>query len=137
MGKKEYLDALKYATDLKNAWNDDKEYHKWLKRQYKKNRPYPAHRDKLSHSMRDGIEWQRFMADKDGEGWVLYGFVGFDPEDVALATDAEIDEWFRENMEIRIYSDYDCTGRSFTRWIDWHRNPDNSISYVHSVGIDV
>lgn len=137
MSKKEYLDALKYATDLKKAWNNDKEYHKWLKRQYKNNGTYAAQRDKLAHSMRDGIVWQRFMADDDGEGWKLYGFVDFDPEDVALASDGEIDEWFRDNMEIRIYSDYDCTGRSFTRWIDWHRNPDGSISYVHSVGIDV
>lgn len=132
-----YLNELKKATDLKSAWGDVKAYHKWLKRQYREHGTYAAQTDKLAHSMRDGLEWRRFRADEDGEGWTLYGFVDFDPEDVALASDGEIDEWFEENMAIRIYSDYDCTGRPFTHWLDWHRNPDGSISYVHSVGIDV
>lgn len=151
MSNMDYLNALKTATDLKQAWGDTNEYHKWLKRQYKKYGTYAAQQDKLAHSIGDGTMFQRFHADTDGEGWYWYGFVtpydmvyDYDKDEFGSVeevyldlTDDEIDEWFEENMAIRIHSDYDCTGRSFTRWIDWHRNPDGSISYVHSVGIDV
>lgn len=139
-----YLEGLKRADDLKKAWGNDREYHKWLKRQYKSYGTY-ALRDKLVHSLCEGTRWQRFRADEDGEGWRLYGFVMgeefSDWYDLAETTDdltdEDIDEWFEGHMAIRIHSDYDCTGRAYTQWIDWHRNPDGSISYVHQVGLDV
>lgn len=79
----------------------------------------------------------RSRTEENGEDWVEYGFTQIDPEDAALATDAEIDEWFEECMAVRIHSDHDCTGRAFTRFIDWHRNPDGRISYVHHMALDI
>lgn len=87
----------------------------------------------------------------DGETWVDYGFIlpediifDFDPDvtptewDAYLdLTDEEINEWIRDNMEVNIYSAYDCTGGAFTRWIDWHRNPCGLISYQHHMGLDI
>lgn len=52
-------------------------------------------------------------------------------------TDEEINQFFNDEMWVRIYSDYDCTGRSFTRFIHWHRNPCGLISYQHHMGIDI
>lgn len=138
-----WLNALK-TTDLSKAMGmDTKQYHRWLKGQYKEYGTY-ALRDRLAHSMYDGTMWQRFRADEDGEGWRLYGFVlgeefadWYDVETTNDLTDEEVDEWFEDHMAILFYSDYDCTGRAFTQWIDWHRNPDGAISYVHKVGLDV
>ena len=63
----------------------------------------------------------------------LYGFIEL-PEDMS---DGEIDDWFEWNMRRRINSPYDCTGQWFTEYIDWHRNPDGVISFVHTMGLDV
>lgn len=67
----------------------------------------------------------------DSELWYRVGM--FDPMD---DTDEELQEWFDE-MRIVINSDYDCTGRAFTRYISWHRNPNGMVSYVHALGLDV
>lgn len=85
------------------------------------------------------------------ESWVDYGYIlpgdivfDFDPDvtptewDAYLdLTDEEVNEWIEENVVVRIYSDYDCTGRAFTTSVDWHRNPCGLISYQHHMTIDI
>ena len=94
------------------------------------------------------LEADRVCWDDDGEGWRVYGYImpsdilhhfvyGKIWEDYLSLTDDEIQEFVDECMTVRIYSDYDCTGRPFTRWVDWHRNPCGLISYVHAMAIDV
>lgn len=68
----------------------------------------------------------------DCDNWVEYGFLkGKD------YSDDEVREILDEAVRYNIYSPYDCTGKAFTLWIDWHRNPSGLISYVHHVGLDV
>lgn len=97
------------------------------------------------------LEADRVCWDDDGESWMVYGYIKpsdilyyFDRdekhgilEDYLSLTDDDIREFVDECMMVRIYSDYDCTGRPFTRWIDWHRNPCGLISYVHAMALDV
>lgn len=73
----------------------------------------------------------RIRYEGNGEYWTEYGFlIGTD------YTDEQVQEIIDEMYE-RIYSLYDCTGRPFTRWIDWHRNPSGLISYRHYKGLDI
>lgn len=103
--------------------------------------------DRIKNSM---MHKPRYRADADGEGYVEYGFVvpekmvydnGGDTEALeesyTTISDAEVSEWFEENVVIRIFSPYDCTGKPFTRFLDWHRNPSGLVSYVHHVEYDV
>ena len=63
-----------------------------------------------------------------------FGFLEFDE----WMTDEDIDSWFDEYMRIRIPPNmyWDCTGRAFTNWISWHRNPNGWVSFVHCVAYD-
>ena len=94
------------------------------------------------------LEDDRVCLDDDGESWRVYGYIK--PSDILYylgrhaiwenyisLTDDDIREFVDECMTVRIYADYDCTGRPFTRWIDWHRNPCGLISYVHAMAVDV
>lgn len=77
--------------------------------------------------------WQKsrvYCGPDDYESYREYGFLGVD------MTDEEINEAVNE-MWIHIYSQYDCTGKPFTQWIDTHANPSGFVSFVHSIGIDV
>lgn len=137
-----WLEALRETSLMGAMGMTDKAYHKWLKSQYLKYGKSAA-RDRLAHSMGDGFLWQRFHADDDGEGWCRYGFAtdaitdDFGVDSCDELTDSEITEWFDEYVAVRIWSDHDCTGKAFTRMIDWHRNPDGSISFVHRMSVDV
>lgn len=71
---------------------------------------------------------------ESGENFSLFGFL---PEKFSKYSDDEIRELLDENMREEIRSPYDCTGKRFTMWIDFHRNPCGRISYVHRMGIDV
>lgn len=73
-------------------------------------------------------------ATEDGEYFSLFGFI---PEKFNKYSDEEIQELLDECMREEIRSPYDCTGKRFTMWIDFHRNPCGRISYVHRMGIDV
>lgn len=97
--------------------------------------------DRLAHSLMDGRYCERCIADRDGVTY--YGFLSgddftfyYDVDTVDDLTDEEIDEWFEENMKVRICSPFDCTGKLFTWVIDWHRNPCGAISYVHKMVYD-
>ena len=63
------------------------------------------------------------------EGVVEFGFLG----DV---TDEEASEII-ESMSFGTGVSYDCSGRLFTFLIDWHRNPDGNVSYIHQMEIDI
>lgn len=73
-------------------------------------------------------------ANEDGEGFTEYGFL---PDKLSVYSDEEVQEWIDENMWEEIRSPYDCTGKRFSYWIHFHRNPCGRISYVHRMGIDV
>ena len=97
------------------------------KKFYKNREGRRAKGDTLRHSLN---EKARVRWDEGGEGGREYGIEFMDGW-----TDEEINEYFDSQRE-EIHSIYDCTGRPFTRWIDWHRNPDGSVSYVHQLELD-
>lgn len=71
-----------------------------------------------------------FYDDNEWDRYNEYGFLGYN------LTDEEINE-IVEEMWLRIYSPYDCTGKHFTLWINTHRNPSGLVSFVHRIGVDV
>ena len=75
-------------------------------------------------------ERKRIRWDENGEGWREYGI-----EHMEDWSDEAVSGYFN-SCQVVIRSDYDCTGRPFTQWIDWHRNPDGSVSYVHKLALD-
>ena len=86
------------------------------------------------------VEGRVHCDDDDYESYTEYGFLSFSsgkPLDGNKYTDEEIREFIDDSMVMRIYSPYDCTGKLFTVWIEWHRNPSGLISYRHRVGLDV
>lgn len=87
--------------------------------------------DDKEQSLTESLRFKRRYRYED-EGWKEYGFIWFNDSE----TDEDVQEWFDDNMVIRIYSDYDCTGRPFTFTLDWHRNPNGLVSFIHHVLID-
>lgn len=100
---------------------------KVLKRMYKK--AHPTRENDFGWSLREA---DRVMTEDGEEGWTEYGFYALD----SSMTNDEISEWFEENVVVRIWSDYDCTGKPFTAWLHWHRNPCGLVSFVHYLSID-
>lgn len=75
----------------------------------------------------------RTLYDEEG-GYKEYGIL---PEDGTPTTDDEIREYIEDNIKLPpIYSPFDCTGRHFTRWVDYKRTP-AGIAIIHSVGMDI
>ena len=74
-------------------------------------------------------DWHRVYY-HDGDSWTEFAL--FEGDD---CTDEEISEYVN-SMRIRINSPYDCTGKVFTEWINWHRNPNGWISVIHHKAID-
>ena len=98
------------------------------KNAYKRN--HRGERDVLDSSL---LEESRLACrDEDWETCFEFGFLSKRTD----LTDEEIEEMV-EDMTIRIYSPYDCTGKRFTRWITTHRNPSGLVSYIHEMGLDV
>lgn len=74
----------------------------------------------------------RLIADKnDSESWYEYGILHMEDW-----SDEAVSGYF-DSRKLRIYSQYDCTGKPFTFWLHWHRNPDRSVSFVHQLCVDV
>ena len=70
-----------------------------------------------------------FRADYDT--FYEYGFIkGSETWD-----DNDVHEWV-DDVWMDIRSPYDCTGKVFTAYIGWHRNPNGIISFVHCKSID-
>ena len=76
----------------------------------------------------------RVRYDEDGEGCKEYGIL---PEDGTETTDEEIREYIKDYIELPpINSPYDCTGKRFTRWVDYKRTP-AGIVIIHATGLDI
>ena len=76
----------------------------------------------------------RYCSDDDWESYIEFGFL---PDYTRTYSDEEVEEWIDDYMRMVINSPYDCTGKLFSAWIDWHRNPTGLISYRHCIGIDI
>lgn len=91
--------------------------------------------DLLTDPLRFPIStFSRRRYDEDGEGWRDYGII---PSDLVHEAEGDIDGWLWSLFGVEINSPYDCTGRPFTMMIDWHLNPDGSVSFVHWMSLDV
>lgn len=101
---------------------------KFLKDEYKKSNRRP--RDVLDNSLLE--ESRLAYPDDDWETCIEFGYLSNRTD----LTDEEIEE-ICDDMTLRIYSLYDCTGLRFTRWITTHRNPSGLVSFVHYMGLDV
>lgn len=88
-------------------------------------------RDRVDRLSKGLLVADRVRYDDDGESWREYGF-----RDFGDATDEEIQAYFNR-MQVVILSPYDCTGKPFTNWIDYHRNPCGLVSFVHRLSLDV
>lgn len=88
-------------------------------------------RDPLAVPLSEG--WRSF---NDGETGTDYRLLPDNPDDPY--TDDQIREYIEDSDVYygRINSPYDCTGRRFTRWIDWKRTP-AGIVLLHSWGLDI
>lgn len=70
---------------------------------------------------------------ENGESVTEYGWV--DPEN---CTDEEIQEYFDDQRRyVHWPAQWDCSGQLFTVCIDWKRNPNGMVSYVHRMALDV
>lgn len=95
---------------------------------------------KKSLNRGDDYEWDSMIdsprsgcGDDNWDTMVQYGF--FDGHN---KSDADVREFIDEYIRIRPpYSPYDCTGRPFTMYVHWHRNPSGLISFVNHIGLDV
>ena len=106
-----------------------KEVRKFLKNLGKGEVKRRSHGDRYAVSLQN--EPRRIA--KDYDSCAEYGFIEADG-----CTDGEIREWLDENVRIPHYcSPYDCTGKAFTMFLDWHRNPCGLVSYKHTIGYDV
>lgn len=75
-----------------------------------------------------------YCSDDDWESYIEFGFL---PDYTRTYSDEEVEDWIDDRMRMVINSPYDCTGKLFSAWIDWRRNPTGLISYRHCIGIDV
>lgn len=75
----------------------------------------------------------RRMYAANGESIAEYGWC--DPEG---CTDEEIQKYFDEQrLKVNWPTQLDCSGQMFTVSIDWKRNPNGMVSYVHRMALDV
>ncbi len=108
---------------------NDKGTKKKFKKAFKYKQGKPKHSEPLT------IE-PRFIFDEEfPEYFSEVGFLPFKADE--NTTEAEIIEYYEENMERKIYSMYDCTGKTFSCGFKYHINPNGMISYRHDMGIDI
>lgn len=89
---------------------------------------YAAQTDKLAKSIQE--DWRTVYANEYGESWYEYCIFQDDGE-----TDEEIQDYV-DSLVLHNYSQYDCTGKPFTRWTHWKRVP-AGIVIIHALGLDV
>lgn len=91
------------------------------------------HRDPLEKPLTDG--WRRIYSDEYGEDGKDYRILVV--EDPADWTDEDIEEYIMDKVGYPpINSPYDCTGKRFTAWTSWSKQP-VGIVMIHSFGLDV
>ena len=91
------------------------------------------YKNKDDYKMPSLIDDWHVKYDDDGDCWTEYGLCELSDE----YTDMEIEKYLYEELALKIFSPYDCTGTAFTMWINWHRNPNGMISIIHHKGLDV
>lgn len=130
-----------FAGEMKDCFSTEKKWRKFMKKwyltEYRKDLNYAEHI--LNKHAQPLTAKGRTYCD-EYEEYTEYGFMANykgEPINGDEYTDEDIREFIDDNMRMRIYSPYDCTGKPFTLWIDWHRNPSGLISYRHRIGIDV
>ena len=92
-----------------------------------------CYKQKPARSVAPLWDEDRSVADGD-EAYIDFGFL---PEGSSDWSDEDIVDYLDDGYRMTIRSPYDCTGRPFTRWFHWHRNPCGRVSFTHHVGIDV
>lgn len=118
------------AAQLVNGFPTERNFRAFMKKMYKHEfggRTAPTVRG-LTERPRRRYE----DADGYGEYWTEYGFFNG-----AGMSDDDIREYIDENIRVRIYSPYDCTGQPFTRFVHWHKNPTGLVSYINYMALDV
>lgn len=102
---------------------------RFLKRLCKKEIARKSHGDRYAVPLHERVR----VGKADYEGYTEYGFYEDNGE-----TDEEIRDFLNEEYRIPFhYEAWDCTGKPFTCWITFHRNPCGWISFQHVVGYDV
>ena len=90
-------------------------------------------RDPLEKPLTDG--WRTVYSNEYGEGG--YDFRILQVGNPADWTDEEIEEYIMCEVGYPpICSPYDCTGKRFTSWVSWSRQP-VGIVMIHNWGLDV
>lgn len=117
-------------TGIKNK-RDEKIVRKLLKR----------HAKTQMHNLKDPYKVSLMESPRKGngsyDGYVEYGLYELD-EDQKSLSDQELKKLVYDEMAIpEWHSQYDCTGKPFTEFINIHKNPCGLISIVHHVGYDV
>lgn len=146
MGKARYDDLRKdieLASEIEkyfraNSPATEEQINKWRGREIRRIRDKIA---KIDWEFPDPLEkplterWRGIMDDECGEfGYDYRIFPTENPDDW---TDDDIEEYIRCEVGYPpINSPYDCTGRRFTMWTNWSRQP-IGIVMVHRWGLDV
>lgn len=110
---------------------DKKTLHKILKR-YVKNKTRDS-KDPYDISLME----QPRVGNASYDGYTKYGLYEM-TEDQKQMTDEELRDLIYETFAIPAqHSPYDCTGKAFTEFISFHKNPCGLLSIVHHIGYDV
>lgn len=124
------------ARELVNGFPTERNFRIFMKKMYKHEfggRPAPTVFSLMERArIRDDGE-----PDDCQPYWKEYGYFDGHWSDGTEMTDEEIREYIDEYISVRVYSPYDCTGESFTRFIHWHKNPSGLVSYINYMTIDV
>lgn len=123
---------VKHGVDERTA---EKAFHKFLKAYGKRKVAESSRGDQYAVSL---SEKPRRICDRnDYDSYYEYGIYELDEEQEQM-TDAELGKEIYECFRIPFqYEAWDCTGKPFTEYINWHRNPCGYVSIVHCIGIDV
>ena len=71
------------------------------------------------------------------DGYVEYGLYELSEEQERMTEQELRNEIYEEFAIPEWHSQYDCTGKAFTEYISFHKNPCGLISIIHHVGYDV
>lgn len=117
-------------TGIKNK-RDEKIVRKFLKR----------HAKTQMHNLKDPYKVSLMESPRKGngsyDGYVEYGLYELSEEQKRM-TEQELRDEIYEAFAIPVWhSPYDCTGKAFTQFISFHKNPCGLVSIIHHVGYDV
>lgn len=117
---------------------EEDQINEWKKKNVRRIRDRIA---KIDMEFRDPLEkplyegWRTVCHDEYGENG--YDFRILQVENPKDWTDEEIEEYIMCEVGYPpICSPYDCTGKRFTSWVSWSRQP-IGIVMIHSFGLDV